>query len=279
MICRLFLTSLVLQHACLWFQAVLVSSGFYPLPGTSKFYKAALQAGTDKVTKHNYHTIYAKYLEPECSTPLVHKMFEIGLGCNIKKNNFGRSAPLWRSYFPDAEIWFADRNEECIAKLAGRISELGIHMVVGNQANPNTLLSWVDKTKGNFDLIIDDGGHSNLQLYNSFLILFQHALRPGGLYVMEDIHWSRSEKKGKAARHSILDILKDWVEMLSVWSVQNRKQYERLAYTPKHKMPPGIKSIECFAEACVFLKCYANDTSCAYGAFVDHTLEAWPTGS
>lgn len=46
-----------------------------------------------------------------------------------------------------------------------------------------TLESWVSMTGGGFDLVVDDGGHTNMQLYNSFAVLFEKALKPGGLYV------------------------------------------------------------------------------------------------
>jgi hypothetical protein len=49
----------------------------------------------------------------------------------------------------------------------------------------------VEQSGGNFDFIIDDGGHTNEQNFNSFMVLFQKALKPGGQYVIEDLQTSR----------------------------------------------------------------------------------------
>lgn len=44
------------------------------------FYDIALSHGTDKVTRHHYHHMYQKYLEPYREQPV--KFLEIGLGCD-----------------------------------------------------------------------------------------------------------------------------------------------------------------------------------------------------
>lgn len=58
--------------------------------------------------------------------------------------------------------------------------------VAGDQAHIPTLRDWT-RTIGpkSLDMIVDDGGHMNEQQYNSFMFLFQHALKPGGVYVIE----------------------------------------------------------------------------------------------
>jgi hypothetical protein len=38
-------------------------------------------------------------------------MLEIGLGCDMQYGP-GASATLWRSYFPEADLWFAEYNGE-----------------------------------------------------------------------------------------------------------------------------------------------------------------------
>jgi len=39
-----------------------------------------------------------------------------------------------------------------------------------------------------FDIIIDDASHASYHQQNSFKVLFP-SLRPGGLYIIEDLHW------------------------------------------------------------------------------------------
>lgn len=66
-----------------------------------------------------------------------------------------------------------------------------INTVVGDQLNRDDIHRWVRETGGNFSVIIDDGGHGNDMIYNTFDIMFQDALAPGGLYFIEDLCFSR----------------------------------------------------------------------------------------
>lgn len=236
-----------------------------------------LQAGTDKVTTHNYQTLYTKYFESETRPP-VNKLFEIGFGCHLKGKGHakagkrgGRGVKLWRRYFPAAEIWSAEYVSSCPNVFAKMLAELNVSMVTGDQSNASTLMTWVNITKGNFDVIIDDGGHSNENIYNAFNILFQKALKPGGLYVIEDIQASILKLKN-GTEHAFINVLKDWMEQLLTFSVQGA----RPAYIAKHKLPPRIKSIDVFAESCAIVKCYENDISCSYGQYEDAALTLWP---
>jgi hypothetical protein len=43
----------------------------------------------------------------------VKKILEIGLGCDMAYGP-GASAKVWRELFPDAVVWFAEFNEECV---------------------------------------------------------------------------------------------------------------------------------------------------------------------
>ncbi len=134
---------------------------------------------------------------------------------------------------------------------------------------------WIDETGGDFDFIADDGGHGNDQMYTSFIILFQHALKPGGVYVIEDLCAARiAGYQGGPwiTKTVIIDAIKDWIEGLLTNYFQTMEQKAELAYEIKHKMPPGIKSISCANCACAVVKCFADDPECDYGARVDHSL-------
>ncbi len=187
---------------------------------------------TDKFVAHNYEVLYGRLLEvapgedapvrlshrhyyarapllSSCSWPAcqghvaiilcaagrhrVHKLFEVGLGCNMGTGPaVGASARLWRRYFPHAEVWFAEYDARCVQARERELQALGVRVVMGDQEDPEVLWRWVNETGGGFDLIVDDGGHTNAQQYQSFMHLFQHALKPGGAYVIEDLNWSRS---------------------------------------------------------------------------------------
>ena len=71
-----------------------------------------------------------------------------------------------------------------LAKKQGKLD--GFNVMVGDQGDNKTLDDWVEKSGGNFDVIIDDGGHHNCQIMASFIKLWP-TIKPGGLYFIEDI--------------------------------------------------------------------------------------------
>ena len=58
-----------------------------------------------------------------------------------------------------------------------RSSHCLVQPLIGDQSDTETLHHWIRDSGGSFDVIIDDGGHSNMQMYNSFVVLFLHALK------------------------------------------------------------------------------------------------------
>lgn len=136
-----------------------------------------------------------------------------------------------------------------------RLDALSVNAVTGDQADVATLEGWVKETQGGFDVVVDDGGHQNQQILASFTVLFQKALKPGGVYVIEDMHVSRlGDWRGTGP--IMLDVVRDWQESLLT----------RHVYGPNgdHIPPTGIKSIECIAEGCVITKCVSDDTTCPF---------------
>tara|TARA_Y100000310_G_C19970163_1_gene485095 strand:- start:69 stop:509 length:441 start_codon:yes stop_codon:yes gene_type:complete len=60
-------------------------------------------------------------------------------------------------------------------------------MFKGDQSNIDHLNNFLSLHGDEFDIIIDDGGHSMRQQQISLKILF-NAVRSGGFYVIEDLH-------------------------------------------------------------------------------------------
>ena len=162
--------------------------------------------GTDKVTNHNYDTMYTKYFETMHLRRHVDKMLEIGLGCTMAYGA-GASAALWREYLPHARIWEAEYNAECVEAHAESLRNLSISVLTGDQSDSPTLYRWIEESGGNFDVIIDDGGHSNMQQYNSFVTLFVHGLKPGGVYFLEDLLVARTWVDGDK-KHVMVEVIK-----------------------------------------------------------------------
>jgi trans-aconitate methyltransferase len=123
---------------------------------------------------HNYVEIYQKEFEP--IRHRVSKVFEIGILS-------GASHRMWKAYFEKAEIYGID------IKDCSHLEKEGIHTLIADQSSRTDLSQFVEKHGSNFDIIIDDGGHSMEQQQVSLGYLFKH-LKPGGIYVIEDIHTS-----------------------------------------------------------------------------------------
>ncbi len=136
----------------------------------------AIEAGADKGSfYHNYTEVYARYFSGLKEKPI--KFLEIG----IYK---GASVKLWEEYFKNAELHFIDITLQNIQYFSDRSN---YHLC--NQESPEDLQKFIAKTGGDFDVIIDDGGHMMNQQITSFKVLFPH-LKSGGLYIIEDLHTS-----------------------------------------------------------------------------------------
>lgn len=257
LVCCLLCTSTLLAQASPLEEAHLISPGFYTHPKHSLFLAAAMRTGTDKVTGHRYDGLYSKYLDAMHGRHKVRKMLEIGLGCTMGYGP-GVSAQLWRSYFgPQVEVWEAEFNKDCVDKHMDKLKAIDIRVVTGDQSDTSTLHRWINETGGQFDLIIDDGGHMSMQMYNAFIILFMHALKPGGLYVLEDLgiaHDAQWQDGNPKADWDMAETVKGYIESYIISGVNSGSQKPI-----SHKPPPGIKTIDCVEGACAFIKCYADD--------------------
>ena len=136
----------------------------------------AIQAGTDKNSYfHNYTKVYSKYFDSMHTDKI--RFMEIGI-------YHGNSVKLWESYFTNAELHFVDINGLQIQYHSPRAQ---YHFV--DQANIADMQALAKNIGGNFDIIIDDGGHTMVQQINSFKALFP-SIKSGGVYVIEDLHTS-----------------------------------------------------------------------------------------
>ncbi len=136
----------------------------------------ALKTGADKSSNwHNYTEIYAQYFAPLKEKSI--KFLEIGI-------YQGKSVALWEEYFKNAELHFIDVTFDNIQYYSQRA-----HYHLANQENPHDLAHFIHKVGGNFDIILDDGGHTMTQQTMSFICLFPHV-KSKGMYIIEDLHTS-----------------------------------------------------------------------------------------
>jgi len=72
---------------------------------------------------------------------------------------------------------------------------------------------------GQFDMIIDDGGHTNLQQLSALYYGFE-ILCPGGILIIEDTQCSYLRQFGNPSSQSIISVCKDLVDRINFRSTQ-----------------------------------------------------------
>ena len=136
---------------------------------------SAAATATDKgPSQHNYTELYERLLFQWKDDPI--KIFEIGIA-------EGGSLAMWQSYFPNARIFAADILDK------SQFNNARVTTLIADQANRDQLRAAIEKSGGDIDVLIDDGGHTMEQQQVSLGFLFPHV-RPGGYYVIEDVHTS-----------------------------------------------------------------------------------------
>jgi hypothetical protein len=169
----------------------------------------------------------------------------------------GASVKLWDSILSEKdELWEAEVDEKCVhaSKIRGDLNGTGV--VTGDQGSIATLNDWVHTIGSDIDIIIDDGGHRNDQIYKTFMTLWPH-LKPGGYYFIEDLQVGRdrSYHGDDPSIGPMIHYIIGWIE----WKVFRTLPVGSLHFNPKGSpIPQGIRFITCQAEMCVIAKCNEN---------------------
>lgn len=121
---------------------------------------------------HNYIRHYALHLTP--IREQVRNFVEIG----VQRPN---SLLMWEEFFPNATIHGIDIDPRCSEFSGGRRQ---VH--IGDQKDTQFLRQFVEATGGGFDVVVDDGEHSERAILTSFAWLFP-ALSSHGIYCVEDL--------------------------------------------------------------------------------------------
>jgi hypothetical protein len=150
-----------------------------PLP---TFTHIAMVSGSDKYSRHHYERYYTPWLEAYRHLPGL-KILEIGARA-------GHSLKLWDDYFTNASLIlglaYMEGTDELPQRLEGVRHNVSLHF--GDQSKVETMQALVDY--GPFDVIIDDGSHIPEHVMFSLYSLWDRAVKPGGLYVIEDVETS-----------------------------------------------------------------------------------------
>jgi hypothetical protein len=178
----------------------------------------------------------------------------------------GASVRWLAERFPDARIVGADiLPEQPEWPRAERISYKRV-----DQAHRTSIKRMFDELERDFDLIIEDGSHIPEHQASCLVLGFQH-LKPGGMYVLEDIHTSMphhpySAKHPRGTPNSLAVLL-----ALQHLADTGRKLTPEIARSLAHgkffsagevtALAREIAGFELFQRTALPLKCYACGSS------------------
>jgi hypothetical protein len=155
----------------------------------TKMCRVMASQGSDKALfRHNYTTIYSALLKDRQNETL--RIFELGLGSANPDMPFnmaflgypGASLRAWKKIFPSGVIYGADIDRSIL------FQEDRIKTFYCDQLDPASIRDlWMQpELQDGMDIIIDDAYHT-FDANVSFLENSLDRLRPGGLYIVEDI--------------------------------------------------------------------------------------------
>lgn len=169
------------------------------------------------------------------------RFLEIGLGCDSSYGP-GKSLDLWDKYLThnDTQIFYIEYDAICAEKWKNARSRVSVD--AGDQADIAFLQSFLKKHGGDFDVIIDDGGHGMVQQKTSLIHLFP-SLRSGGLYFLEDLETSYFDFVGGGylRKDTTIEYIKAMIDALH-------------GQGPATEIIDQVRNIDCYREICVFEK-------------------------
>jgi len=159
----------------------------------------------------HYFEIYEKYFARFRNSDVT--ILEIGVAQ-------GGSLQMWKNYFgPRATVVGIDIDPNCLEHV-----EEQIDVMIGDQADPNFLMSVMEKYP-KIDIVIDDGGHTMNQQKTSFRHLYPHVNK-NGIYICEDTHTSYWDdfSGGLGRKGTFIEMSKELVDGLHAWHFEDRDQ-------------------------------------------------------
>tara|TARA_B100001063_G_scaffold247293_1_gene292271 strand:+ start:225 stop:1076 length:852 start_codon:yes stop_codon:yes gene_type:complete len=160
------------------------------------FYESPYKSTKHDSYFHTYQKIFSRFVDQKIT------FVEVGiLG--------GGSLFMWREYFgKNARIIGIDNNPD--AKIW---EDHGFEIYIGDQANNEFWNNFKSKV-GMVDILLDDGGHTDLQ-QSTTLFEFANNIRDGGLLVTEDTHASYLKDFGNPSKYSFINLSFNLVDRLN----------------------------------------------------------------
>lgn len=209
----------------------------------------AIKYGTDKGPApeahsrgHNYTPIYHNLFKYLFRYKKDTRLLELGIGGYNNPRAGGESLRMWSDYFSSSIIVGVDIEPKEL-DIPGNV-----FMEQGSQVDEDFLDSLVHKY-GKFDIIVDDGSHLTEHHVKSFTKLFIDALKPGGIYIIEDLATSYEDSL-KGHFGSSIDYFKQFHDLVNSRHLKgsNNNIYR---YNELRDM---LLSMTCYEELLVFIK-------------------------
>lgn len=158
----------------------------------------------------------------------------------------GASYYTWLEYLPNVDLYFLEYDAKCAEQWAHKTADATI--ITGDQGDGPTLEKLIRKYGNDFDIIIDDGGHTMDQQKTSLEHLWK-AVKPGGMYFCEDLQTSywNDYGGGDTAKQGGQTTMMQYIHMMIedlTWGDRriNFPQVEQLVH------------VDCSREVCGFFK-------------------------
>jgi hypothetical protein len=144
-----------------------------------------VQYNTDKATDHFFTDVYDKIFNNLRTKKL--NILEIGIFT-------AGSIKMWKDYFSNSQIYATDIEDKT------HYIEDRIFIEQGDQTDVNFMTNVFSNVE--FDIIIDDGGHT-MEQQQITLETMLPRLKSGGIFVVEDLHSSFYEGYGGGVRYHL----------------------------------------------------------------------------
>ena len=208
----------------------------YSVQRESELTRLANQFGSDKGTRlsgHMYTRVYENFFEPLRQKRLC--LVEMGLlrsdidkrrsVCATEGNSAAQAsdAPslrMWRTYFPEAKIIGFDIDD------FASVSIPGCKIIKGDMSSRADIERLVTSIDEPIDIIIDDASHASHHQQIALGMLFRHV-RPGGMYIIEDLHWQNDliERPDAPKTRDLLRELQVQKTFASPFMSEDQKKY------------------------------------------------------
>lgn len=154
----------------------------------------AYKYGTDKCPqlKHFYTPFYYEMFKDKRNS--IKKVLELGIGHYKNMQNVeviydpglkryyhkGASLKMWRDFFPNAEVYGADRVPESM------FSDERITTFLCDETKKEDLVKLIEQTGSDIDIFIDDGSH-HLEDQIFACLTLMPLLKEDVIYIIEDV--------------------------------------------------------------------------------------------